>query len=162
MRATTRVVIGANDIATGDIVESVYRVRFPDAHYLRTNTRTAEMIKYAANATLASQITMANQLSQICEAVGVRRDDVKSAILMDSRIGRNIDVPGHDGDFGYGGKCFPKDAGALNALGRELGVDTLFLEAMIRFNDGARIKKDWLEIPGATSGNMKFTDSETQ
>jgi UDPglucose 6-dehydrogenase len=115
------------------------------------------MIKYAANATLASQIMIANDIYRICRALGINYDLVKKVMQLDERIGRNMDVPGNDGDFGFGGKCFPKDLCALIHLAREYLVEPHVLAEVWRSNLEAREKKDWLGIPGATSSNKDFT-----
>ena len=153
MKNTTRVVIGTNEEEVCHTLTALYRVVFPDANYNCVSIKTAEMIKYAANVMLASQVAIANELYRVCEGVGVEYDEVKRAILYDPRIGRNIDVPGHDGGFGFGGKCFPKDLRALIYLAREHNVDTYLFEEVWRSNLTCRTKKDWLEILGATSGN---------
>ncbi len=156
MLNTDRVVIGANDEESRAILEAVYRPLFPHARYIFVNTKTAEMIKYAANAFLASQIAIANEIEKICQHVGVDYKIVKNAILHDGRIGRNIDVPGHDGDRGFGGKCFPKDLNALIELAREHRYRPYLLEEVWRLNLVVRKKHDWLDIPGATSENTNF------
>ena len=114
------------------------------------------MIKYAANALLFMQVMAANEVSQICKALGIDYNQVKDAILLDPRIGRNIDVPGPDGDLGAGGKCFPKDVNALIYLARTFQRRPYLLEEAWRLNLDVRKNKDWLDIPGATSENQDF------
>ena len=157
MQNTDRVVIGANEDDSVKKMLSIYKPLFPDAEYIVVNRKTAEMIKYAANVILASQVAIANEIYRICHGVGVDYNTVKNAILHDPRIGRNIDVPGPDGDFGFGGKCFPKDLRALIYLAREHMVEPNLLAEVWRSNIDVRQKKDWLDIPGATSGNDKFS-----
>lgn len=156
MRNTDRVVIGANREEDFDLVESIYKPVFPNANYIRVNTKTAEMIKYAANVLLSMQIASANELFQICKAVGVDYDEVKNAILLDNRVGRNIDVPGPDGLLGFGGKCFPKDLNALIYLARDHQYRPYLLEEAWRLNLNVRPEQDWFDIPGATSKNKKY------
>lgn len=153
MMKTTRVVIGANETDVGEFLVGIYQEVFPQAQYIGTDIKTAEMIKYAANVILASQIAIANEIYRICEGVGVQYNQVKEVILHDPRIGSNIDVPGHDGDFGFGGKCFPKDLRALIHVAREHNVEPYLLDEVWRSNLAVRKKKDWLDIKGATSGN---------
>ena len=109
MKNTDRIVIGSNHQEVREKIAEAYKKLFPNAKYIFTDNKTAEMIKYAANVMLASQIALANEIYQICEKVGVDYNKVKDTILLDKRIGRNLDVPGPDGNFGFGGKCFPKD-----------------------------------------------------
>src|SRR3989344_9156570 len=156
MQNTNRVVIGANDEESIKKMLDIYRPLFPNADYVITGRKTAEMIKYAANVMLAGQIALANEIYHVCRAVGVDYNAVKDAILLDSRIGRNISVPGYDGDLGFGGKCFPKDLNALIYLARENLYRPYLLEEVWRLNEKVRKNKDWLDIPGATSGNNNF------
>lgn len=153
MENTDRVIIGANEPEVGKKVLEVYKPVFPNARYIIVDRKTAEMIKYAANVFLASQIAIANELYDVCNAVGVDYDLVKEAILLDERIGRNIDVPGPDRNRGFGGKCFPKDLNALIYLARERMYRPYLLEEVWRLNERVRKNKDWFDIPGATSMN---------
>ena len=153
MRNTDRVVIGSFDKTSSKVVEEIYKKIFPDASYILTDTRTAEMIKYASNVTLASQIMIANELYQICQKSGIDYNVVKDTLLLDKRIGNNINVPGHDGDFGFGGKCFPKDLNALINFSKNKGYNPELFEQVWKSNLKLRKKRDWEEIKGATSKN---------
>lgn len=151
MENTDRVVIGANDFETSKKVEEIYRPIFPNAEYIFEDIKTAEMIKYMANVMLAIQVAGGNEFYQICKVMGIDYDRVKNAVLLDKRIGRNLDVPGPDGDFGFGGKCFPKDLNALIYLAREHMYRPYLFEEVWRLNERVRKDKDWLKIEGATS-----------
>lgn len=153
MRSIDRIIIGANRQEDYEKTAEVYKPIFPDAKYIHVDRKTAEMIKYVANVMLTGQIALANEIHQICQVVKVDYNIVKEAILMDKRIARNIDVPGPDGDFGFGGKCFPKDLNALIYLAREYMYRPYLLEEIWRLNEKIRKDKDWLDIPGATSEN---------
>jgi UDPglucose 6-dehydrogenase len=156
MENTTRVVIGANTKDDYAKVEEIYKPLFLNARYFHCSVREAEMVKYSANVMLTLQIAGANEIYQICKATGIDYDKIKDTILLDDRIGRNLDVPGPDGDLGYGGKCFPKDIRALTYLAREYGYAPYLLEEVWRLNERVRKNKDWLNIPGATSENKNF------
>ncbi len=153
MRNTDRVVIGAENENNARKIKRVYQEIFPDAKYILTNTRTAEMIKYASNVTLASQIMIANEIYQICKKFKIDYDVVKNTLLLDKRIGSNINVPGNDNDFGFGGKCFPKDLNALIHISKQQGYHPELLEQVWKTNLKLRKKRDWLNIKGATSKN---------
>ena len=153
MNNLDRVIIGANDMETALKIVEMYKEVFPNADYQIFDIKTAEMIKYAANVMLASQIAIANEIYRICRALGIEYNSVERAILHDSRIGKNIDVPGHDGKLGFGGKCLPKDLNALIYMAREHGVIPHLLEEVWRTNLEFREEKDWLEIKGATTAN---------
>lgn len=151
MKNTDRIVIGASRIEDYKKVEQVYKPIFPNAKYIYINTKTAEMIKYSANVMLTGQIALANEIYQICKVIGVDYEAVKNIIKLDDRIAKNIEVPGHDGHLGFGGKCFPKDLNALIYLAREKMYRPYLLEEIWRLNERVRKNKDWLDIPGAVS-----------
>ncbi|MBS3081034.1 UDP-glucose/GDP-mannose dehydrogenase family protein [Candidatus Pacearchaeota archaeon] len=153
MMNTNKIVIGSNREEDAKKVEQVFKPIFPNAKYIHVDSKTAEMIKYAANVTLASQIAVANEIYQICKSLKIDYNKVKEAILLDDRIGKNINVPGSDRDLGFGGKCFPKDLNALIFLARENKYRPYLLEEVWRLNEKVRKNKDWLNIKGATSEN---------
>lgn len=153
MENTDRIVLGVNDDRSKEDLLNIYKPLFPSAKYTVVPIKEAEMIKYAANVMLAGQIGLANEIYQICRHTGVNYEVVKEAILQDQRIGGNISVPGPDGDLGFGGKCFPKDLRALTYLAREHGFGANLLDELWRSNLAVRKKRDWHDIPGATSEN---------
>lgn len=159
MESQSRVIIGANSAETYLKIEALYKPILPDAKYISVDIKTAEMIKYCANVMLTGQVALANEIYQICKKVGVDYDSVKRAVLLDERIGKHIDVPGPDGDLGFGGKCFPKDLNALIYLARESMYRPYLLEEIWRLNERVRKDKDWLNIDGATS-EKNYQDSE--
>ncbi len=157
MKNTDRVVIGANTKENFQKVMEAYTPLFPKAKYINVDRKTAEMIKYSANVMLAGQVALANELYQICQVIGVDYNKIKEIILLDKRIARNLDVPGPDGDFGFGGKCFPKDLNALIYLAREQGYRPDIFEEIWKSNISKfRKNKNWFDIAGATSGNKDF------
>ncbi|OGJ16239.1 hypothetical protein A3K74_03375 [Candidatus Pacearchaeota archaeon RBG_13_33_26] len=153
MENIDRVIIGANDEKSINQLLEIYKPIFPHAKYVIVTRKEAEMIKYAANVTLASQVVIANEIYQICKTMGINYETIKNAVLLDSRIGRNIEVPGPDGDLGFGGKCFPKDLKALIRLSQEKEYDPYLLQEIWRTNERVRKNKDWLNITGATAKN---------
>ncbi len=159
MKNTNRIVIGANNLKDYLRVEEVYKPIFPYAKYFHCSVKEAEMVKYTANVLLTMQIASANEIYQICQVTGIDYNKIKDIILLDERIGRNIDVPGNDGDLGFGGKCFPKDLRALTYLARENGYNAYLLEEAWRLNERVRKNKDWIKIPGATSENKDFSNN---
>lgn len=155
MKNTNRIIIGSNYPEVQEKVKLLYMEIFPNVKYILTDNKTAEMIKYSANVTLASQVAIANELYQICQKMDIDYNIVKNTILLDDRIGRNIDVPGPDGELGFGGKCFPKDLNALIYLARENYYRPYLFEEVWRLNERLRKNKDWEKIPGATE-DCKF------
>jgi len=127
-----RIVIGAFDPADGLRLASLYAGL--EAPFVHTDPTSAEMIKYAANSYLATRLTFANTLSNLCEAVGADVRDVIKGIGYDFRIGPHFLNPGP----GYGGSCFPKDTVALIATAEESGYDFQLLKAVIRADEEQR------------------------
>lgn len=144
-KRSDRIVIGANDAETFDIVARVYREAGFSCPILHVDIKTAEMIKYASNAFLATKVTFANELRKICELFQVDWKRVAQIVGMDPRIGHShFQVPGPDGDGGFGGKCLPKDLNALIYLAREHGYPPHFLEEVWRSNLKFRKRIDWV------------------
>lgn len=126
-----RVVIGADNQKAIDIMKEVYRVLFlNETPFIITNIETAEMIKYAANAFLATKITFINEIANLCENTGANAQHVAKAMGMDGRIGSKFLHPGP----GFGGSCFPKDTQALNAIGKQFNSPLTIIEAVIQAN----------------------------
>ena len=104
-----------------------------NAPFLATDIITAEMIKYAGNAFLATRISFVNEMAAICEQVGASIDDVSEGLALDSRSGARIFA-----GVGYGGSCLPKDIGALEHLARQTGAGSGLLRAVIDVNERQR------------------------
>ncbi len=120
-----RIVVGAYVPEAADRVAGLYESL--DAEVIRTDPTSAEMIKYASNAYLATRLTMANTLANVCEAVGADVMDVLAGVRLDHRIGPHFLEPGP----GYGGSCFPKDTIALIGVAEDAGYDFQLLRAVI-------------------------------
>jgi UDPglucose 6-dehydrogenase len=124
-----RIVIGELDRRSGDLLENLYEGL--EAPILRTNLRTAEMIKYASNSFLASKISLINEVGNICKLLGIDVNDVANGIGYDERIGREFLRAG----LGFGGSCLPKDVKALIARSKEVGYTPRILEEVIKLNE---------------------------
>ncbi len=146
-----RTIIGGED-SDRDRVRELYTTILPqESLYFLTDTTSAEMAKYMSNVMLAAKTVVANEFYQLAQALGINYDDVRKMVEVDKRGGTHIKVPGPDGNFGFGGKCFPKDYLALLSLGRELGVDLVVLEKAWEKNLKLRRDRDWEKIAGAVS-----------
>ena len=100
-------------------------------------------------------------MRQASDIVGCNWGDVMNGFVSDGRVGNShLDVPGHDGDFGYGGKCFPKDINAFISFFEDIGVNPDVMKASWNKNLEVRNNHDWLKIKGATSENSNFTVEE--
>jgi UDPglucose 6-dehydrogenase len=127
-----RIVIGAEDERARKLMRDVYRPLYLNqAPMLFTDRRTAELIKYAANAFLATKITFINEIADLCERAGANVQDVARGIGLDNRIGAKFLNAGP----GFGGSCFPKDTLALMKTGHDFGVPSRIVETVIAVND---------------------------
>jgi UDPglucose 6-dehydrogenase len=147
----TRIIFGGSDKDTLE-VEKMFKVRFPYAKFIRTDTTTAQFIKYMANCFFAVKVSFMNEMKQGADKLNVNWQDAMNGFISDGRIGNShLDVPGHDGFHGFGGKCFPKDINALIGVYSELDIDPKIMKAAWEKNLEVREKHDWLEIEGAVS-----------
>jgi UDPglucose 6-dehydrogenase len=127
-----RIVVGANDDRAREVVAEIYRpLSLNRAPILYTSRRNAELIKYAANAFLATKITFINEIADLCEKVGGDVQEIARGIGLDNRIG---DKFLHAGP-GFGGSCFPKDIRALIKTAQDHDVPLRILEAVTAVND---------------------------
>lgn len=147
-RRPDRVVVGCDTERARDVMREVYRPLFlNETPILFTSRETSELIKYAANAFLATKITFINEMADICEKVGGDVQDVARGIGLDGRIGKKFLNAGP----GYGGSCFPKDTLALIRTASELGAPSRIVEAVVAVNE--RRKLDMAKkIEGAFGG----------
>ncbi|MEE4289033.1 MAG: UDP-glucose/GDP-mannose dehydrogenase family protein [Erythrobacter sp.] len=130
-----RIVIGAEDEFGQEIMREVYRPLFlNESPILFTSRRTSELIKYAANAFLATKITFINEMADLCEKVGANVQDVARGIGMDNRIGAKFLNAGP----GYGGSCFPKDTLALLKTAEDFDSPTRIVEAVVKTNESRK------------------------
>jgi UDPglucose 6-dehydrogenase len=127
-----RIVVGTEDARAQGVMREVYRPLYLNASpILFTGRRTAELIKYAANAFLATKISFINELADLAERVGADVKDVSRGIGLDNRIGSKFLHAGP----GYGGSCFPKDTLALLRTAEEYGVPLRIVNATVEAND---------------------------
>jgi len=130
-----RVVIGSNEERAIDVMKELYRPLYLiETPIIITSLEAAELIKYAANAFLATKITFINEIANLCDAIGCDVHDVARGMGMDNRIGRKFLHPGP----GYGGSCFPKDTRALTTVADQFGIETLIVDAVIEANERQR------------------------
>lgn len=143
-----RIIIGGPRPATS-VIKQMFRKAFPTIPIVKTGSDTAEMVKYFINCFLATKVTFANEMYDICQSHNIDMDKVTEYALYDNRIGKShLMVPGPDGDRGFGGHCFPKDLSAMIYFGSIAGVDTDFLEAVRDKNDKIRSNRDWEKMKG--------------
>ena len=144
-----RVILGG-DINDVEVAENLFKSRFGSTlSILKTNYETAELIKYMTNTFFATKISFLNDMKLIADKSGVIWKDAIDGFIRDGRVGHShLDVPGHDGKYGFGGSCFPKDIQALITFGKELGVEMSVLEGAWKTNLKVRPEKDWENLKG--------------
>jgi UDPglucose 6-dehydrogenase len=127
-----RVVVGLDAPRARKVMADIYRpLSLREAPVVFTGIESAEMIKYAANAFLATKITFINEIAALCEKVGADIKDVAKGMGLDGRIGNKFLHAGP----GYGGSCFPKDTKALARIGQEHAVPMQITETVIKVNE---------------------------
>ena len=143
-----RIIIGGERPSTTKL-RQVYSLAFPNAKIVKTGSITAEMVKYFTNTFLATKVSFANEMYQICGRLGIDYDKVVEYSTYDERLGKSHwAVPGPDGHYGFGGSCFPKDINALIHLGLELDMTPEVLMAAWETNLEVRPEEDWKELKG--------------
>ena len=146
-----RIVVGAEDERARKVMRELYRPLYlNETPIVFTNRATSELIKYAANAFLATKITFINEMADLCEKVGANVQEVAKGIGLDGRIGGKFLHAGP----GYGGSCFPKDTLALVRTAAVNGAPTKIVEAVVAIND-ARKKKMAERVIDACGGSLK-------
>jgi UDPglucose 6-dehydrogenase len=146
-----RVVVGTEDEHARRLMAELYRPLYiNETPMVFTSRRTAELIKYASNAFLATKITFINEMAELCEKVGANVQEVARGMGLDGRIGSKFLHAGP----GYGGSCFPKDASALVAIGQRYGAPTRIVETVISVNS-ARKSAMVQKIVAACGGSVR-------
>lgn len=148
-----RIILGGEDYTTKE-VEELYRIRFTHTPIYRTTWEAAEVAKYMANCFYACKVAFMNEMYDVADHVNIPYEDLKNMFLASGWVNpMHTDVPGHDGQRGYGGKCFPKDMNAIIKWTEEndLGLD--MCRAAEKVNKRVRKTEDWKNIKGATSDN---------
>jgi nucleotide sugar dehydrogenase len=144
----TRIIIGGPRPATTK-VKRVFAKAFPKVPIIKTGSTTAEMVKYFLNSFLATKVSFANEMYQICDKLGIDYDKVIEYAKYDDRLGKShLNVPGPDGDFGYGGHCFPKDVKALIEVAMSYDMNPTMLIAANEKNNEVRKDRDWEKQEG--------------
>ena len=132
-----RVVVGVQSQRAAEVMQDIYRPLYlRDFPIVTTDLESAEMIKYAANAFLATKITFINEIAALCERVGADVKEVAKGMGLDGRIGKLFLHAGP----GYGGSCFPKDTSALARIGQDHAVPQNIVETVMRVNDGVKTR----------------------
>ena len=146
-----RVVIGCESDKAKKILSELYRPLYLlETPILFTRRETAELIKYAANAFLATKITFINEISDLCEKVGANVSDVSTGMGLDGRIGKKFLHPGP----GYGGSCFPKDTLALVKTAKDYRSELNLVQEVVKSNKN-RKKNIYKRVKMVLGGSLK-------
>ena len=139
-----------------EAVAAVYEKVFSNVQYIKTDFKTACFTKYFANCFSAAKVSMFNEFRQIADKAGVDWDIALEGMLASGWVNpMHTMVPGPDGKFGFGGKCFPKDMSAFIKYSLTSGVQPVILKAVWDKNLEVRADKDWLRIKGAITKGKK-------
>lgn len=153
-----RHIFGGPREITEEVEKNLFRPRFPAGHFFHTDYTSAELAKYFSNLFFATKVAFCNEFYNIVKAFGRNYDEVKAMVLADGRIGNShMDVPGQDGNRGFGGTCFPKDINAIIFLCEELGIDTSILKAV--WTSNKRVREDWDWANSKSAVSQKETES---
>ena len=143
-----RIILGGTRKGTNKL-RQIYGYVFPKAHIIKTGSKTAEMVKYMTNTYLATKVSFANEIYQVCEKLKIDYDKVVEYSTLDERLGySHWSVPGHDEDFGFGGHCLPKDLEVLISLADDYDLDVDVLRSVRHTNDKVRKNRDWERMKG--------------
>lgn len=146
-----RVVLGAEDEQSVAILKDLYRPLYLiETPFVLTDVVTAELIKYASNAFLATKISFINEMADLCEKLGADVHDVARGMGLDQRIGRKFLHPG----LGYGGSCFPKDTRAIMWIAEEQGMSLQVIGSAVAVND-ERPSRMLSKIRAAFGGSLR-------
>ena len=139
-----RYILGGEEKYTNRVA-NLYRWRFGESiPVIETNYQTAELIKYMNNCFFATKVSFLNEMRQVSDLCDADWDKAVEGFIRDGRIGHShMNVPGPDGKFGFGGKCFPKDVSAMISFGSQLGLNMHTLNGVWNTNCEVRPEKDW-------------------
>ncbi|RZN14654.1 MAG: UDP-glucose/GDP-mannose dehydrogenase family protein [Methanosarcinales archaeon] len=147
-----RIVIGELDKKSGDVLMELYRDFDEKIPRLKVGIKTAEMIKYASNSLLATKISFANEMANICEKFGVDVYEVMEGVGLDYRINPGFLRAG----VGFGGSCFPKDVKAIASASRSKGLKVPLLDSVLLINEEQPLRA--VELAESAAGDLKDKD----
>ena len=143
MMTQSRIILGG-DLKNVDRVAELFEERFMNKHIIKTDSTTAELIKYMNNSFLATKVSIMNEFKLLADAIGASWEDALYGFAADCRIGdSHLQVPGPDGKMGYGGTCFPKDVNALLSFASKHNISLNSIEGGWKTNLRVRPEKDW-------------------
>ena len=143
MLTQNRIILGGTKSLTSS-VRKMYELRFKNKNIIETDSKTSELIKYMNNTFFATKVSIMNEFKLLCDKIGANWEDALNGFASDGRIGdSHLNVPGHDGQLGYGGKCFPKDVNALIHYAKNLGIGLNAINGGWETNLKVRKDREW-------------------
>tara|TARA_R110001606_G_scaffold175421_2_gene321992 strand:- start:2125 stop:2961 length:837 start_codon:yes stop_codon:yes gene_type:complete len=145
----TRIILGGS-LKSTTILKQLYSSIFrKTSKIIKTDSTTAELVKYVTNAFLSTKVSFANEIYDLCGGIGLDYDKIIEYATYDERLGlSHWGVPGPDGDRGFGGHCFPKDLSALIKLTESVNTKNNVLVATQKTNNEVRSNRDWEKMKG--------------
>jgi len=144
----SRIILGGQNTLIKQ-VKKLFELRFDSEKIILTDSKTAELIKYMNNTFLATKVSIMNEFKLLCDNIEANWEDALKGFASDVRIGdSHLNVPGHDGKFGYGGTCFPKDVNALLSFSKKYDIELNTIKGGWNTNLKVRTEKDWEEKEG--------------
>ncbi len=143
MLTQSRIILGGDSKLT-EKAKILFYKRFKNKNIIQTDSKTAELTKYMNNTFFATKVSIMNEFKLLCDKIGANWEDALKGFISDGRIGdSHLNVPGHDGKFGYGGTCFPKDVNALLSFSKKYDIELNTIEGGWNTNLKVRSEKDW-------------------
>ena len=148
MLTQARIVLGGDGLNVNKVA-SLFEQRFMNKHIIKTDSTTAELIKYMNNTFFATKVSIMNEFKLLSDTIGANWEDALYGFASDGRVGdSHLHVPGPDGKLGYGGTCFPKDVNALLTFANKYNVNLNSIKGGWVTNLTVRPEKDWEKDKG--------------
>jgi UDPglucose 6-dehydrogenase len=148
MLTQSRIILGG-ELSLTKKAKILFNQRFKIKNIIQTDSKTAELTKYMNNTFFATKVSIMNEFKLLCDQIGANWEDAIKGFVSDCRIGdSHLNVPGHDGKFGYGGTCFPKDVNALLHFSKKHNIELNTVKGGWNTNLKVRPEKDWEEKEG--------------
>ncbi len=145
----SKIILGGSKESTTKLKQLYSSIFRKTSKIIKTDSKTAELVKYVTNAFLSTKVSFANEIYDLCNGIGLDYDKVIEYATYDERLGlSHWGVPGPDGDRGFGGHCFPKDLSALIKITENLNIKNNVLVATQKTNNEVRSNRDWEKMKG--------------
>ena len=155
MLTQSRIILGG-DLSLTEKAKTLFNKRFKIKNIIQTDSKTAELTKYMNNTFFATKVSIMNEFKLLCDKIGANWEDALKGFVSDGRIGdSHLNVPGHDGKFGYGGTCFPKDINALLSFSKKHNIELNTIAGGWATNLKVRPHKDWEKKEGRSVSYKK-------